>query len=294
MRPGAKSHPPTRSHMLRVNGETVDPDLIDEAFMRLKAEAEMLSELSCCERDDEFRARAEDEVIDGILLAQEAERRVPEPPPAEVRSAFEATLREWREHGASWDVLDAQRDALRAETVSRLRMEKFTADLWAGVDEATEDQVRAWFDTHQERFRQAPAAKVLHLVRFPKAEDPWDDYAQMLEWRGQALDGADFAALAAAHTQKPGGNIDLGWIDQQRVLNPFEAMLFSLRAGEVGPVFFYEQALHLVKACEVRPATTRAFEEVAPDIRAELAKSTRLAILKNLATSLRQHAVIER
>ena len=56
--------------MLRINGEAVDPGLIEDTFVRLKAEAELLSEVSCCERDDEFRVQAEEEVIDGILLAQ--------------------------------------------------------------------------------------------------------------------------------------------------------------------------------------------------------------------------------
>jgi hypothetical protein len=280
--------------MLRVNGETVDPDLVDEAFMRLKAEAEMLSELSCCERDDEFRTRAEEEVIDGILLAQEAERRVPEPPAAEVRAAFEETLREWRGHGASWDLLDARREVLRGETISRLRMEKFTRDLWAGLPEPTEAELRASHGEQAARFRRPPAARVLHLVRFPQAADPWDDYATMLELRFRALDGGDFAALAKAHTQKADGATELGWIEQQRILNPFEAMLFSLREGEVGPVFFYEQALHLVQAVEVRPAATRPFDEVAGELRAELAQARRLAALKDLAGRLRQGAVIER
>jgi hypothetical protein len=280
--------------MLLVNGEPIDPELIEEAFTRLKAEAEMLSEISCCERDDEFRSRAEEEVIDGILLAQEAERRVPEPPAEELRAAFEQTLREWRGHGASWDLLDAQRDALRAETASRLRMEKFTADLWRDLPAPTDDDLRESYFRHFARYRQPPAARVLHLVRFPAAADPWDDYAAMLELRRRALEGEDFAALAKEHSAKPGGGIDLGWVDQQRVLHPFESMLFSLRPGEIGPVIFHEQALHLVQVVDVRPASVRPFAEVADELRAEWEREHRLAALKDLAARLRESARIER
>jgi hypothetical protein len=280
--------------MLRVNGENVDPALIEDTFVRLKAEAEMLSEVSCCERDEEFRGRAEEEVIDGILLAQEAERRVPDPPADEVRGAFEDTLRQWRQHGASWDLLDAQRDSLRAETVSRLRMEKFTNGLWDGLPELTRDDLRAWYDTNAARFRRPPAARVLHLVRFPEMPDPWDDYALILDLRRRALEGEDFAELAKANTMKRGGEIDMEWIEQQRVFNPFEAMLFSLREGEISPVFFYEQALHLVKAVEVRPAAVQPFEEVADSIRDEVEHARRLQVLKDLAAKLRESAAIER
>jgi hypothetical protein len=280
--------------MLRINGETADPGLIENAFARLKAEAEMLSEVSCCERDGEFRERAEEEVIEGILLAQEAERRTEDPPADEVRSAFEDTLRQWRKHGASWELLDAERESLRAETVSRLRMESFTEGLWRDLPELTEDDLRGWYHENIGRFRTPAAARVLHLVRFPESPDPWDDYAAMLDLRRRALEGEDFETLAKEHTKKSNGEVDLGWIDQQRIFNPFEAMLFSLREGEVGPVFFYEQALHLVKPVEVRPASVQIFEEVAGSIREEVEHARRLQVLKSLATKLREGAVIER
>lgn len=280
--------------MLRINGENVDPALIEDTFVRLKAEAEMLSEISCCERDEEFRGKAEEEVIDGILLAQEAERSVPAPPSDEVRTAFEDTLRQWRQHGASWDLLDAQRESLRAETVSRLRMERFTTGLWSGLPELTSDDLRTWYDAHASRFRTPPAARVLHLVRFPEQPDPWDDYSVMLDLRRRALDGEDFADLAKQHTMKRGGEIDMEWIDQQRVFNPFEAMLFSLREGEISPVFFYEQALHLVQVAEVRPVAVKPFEEVADSIRDEVEHERRRQVLMDLAAKLRESAVIER
>lgn len=280
--------------MLRINGENVDPALIEDTFVRLKAEAEMLSEISCCERDEEFREKAGEEVIDGILLAQEAERSVPNPPADEVRTAFEDTLRQWRQHGASWDLLDAQRDALRAETVSRLRMEKFTTGLWSGLPELTSDDLRTWYDANLVRFRTPPAARVLHLVRFPELPDPWDDYSVMLDLRRRALDGEDFADLAKQHTMKRGGEIDMEWIEQQRVFNPFEAMLFSLREGEISPVFFYEQALHLVQAVEVRAAAVKPFDEVADTIRDEVEHARRRQVLVDLAAKLRESAVIER
>ena len=280
--------------MLRINGETADPGLIEDAFARLKAEAEMLSEVSCCERDNEFRERAEEEVIDGILLAQEAEQRTENPSADEVRSAFEDTLRQWRKHGASWELLDAERESLRAETISRLKMERFTDGLWQDLPELSEEDLEKWYQEHISRFRTPPAVRALHLVRFPEAADPWDDYAAMLDLRRRSHVGEDFDTLAKENTKKRGGEIDLGWIEQQRIFNPFEAMLFSLREDEVSPVFFYEQALHLVKAIEVRAAAVQAFDEVKESIREEVEHARRLKVLKDLATRLRGSALIER
>lgn len=279
--------------VLRVNGETIDPDLVDEAFHRIKSAAETATEVSCCERDEEFRRQAEDEVIEGVLLAQEAEKRVPEPPAEEVREALEDSLREWRKHGASWEMLESQRDQLRDETVARLRMEEFAAGVWGDLPEPDEAQLRAWFEEHEDRFRKRARAKVRHLVRFPES-DPRGEYRRMLSLRERALAGEDFATLADQHTAREDKQTDLGWIEHERLLNGFETMLFSLREGEVSPVFFYEQCLHLVRIEKLEPEHVPGFEDIREEIRELCIADQRREALHQLAVELRQTSEIER
>lgn len=280
------------NEVINVNGESVDPSLVDEAFMRIKTEAEARSESSCCERDDEFRQRALDEVIDGILLSQEAEKRIPVPDKEEVRQHFEDTLREWREHGASWDLLEAQRDQLRAELVAKLRMDRFVESIWSELPELTEADLQAWHRDHPETFRRPARAKVLHIVRFPNEADPAAEYRLLNDLRRTVLGGADFAELAREHTRKPDGDIELGWIEHERMLNPFETMLFSLGEKEVSPVFYYEQALHLVWPEQVEPEHVAAFDEVADQVRELAHGEQRRKALKELANQLRETARI--
>lgn len=279
--------------MLKVNGETIDPDLIDEAFMRIKSEAEAATEVSCCERDEEFREQAEEEVIEGVLLAQEAERRVPEPPADEVRSTLEDSLREWRSHGASWDMLEKQRDQLRDETVARMRMEKFAETVWADLPEPDEMALRSWFEQNEDRFRKRARAKVRHLVRFPDS-DPSGEYRLMLSLRERALAGEDFAKLADEHTSREDKQTDLGWIEHERLLNGFETMLFSLREGEVSPVFFYEQCLHLVRIEELEPEHVPTFEDLEEEVRELCIADQRREALHQLAIELRETSEVER
>ncbi|MEM9235317.1 MAG: peptidyl-prolyl cis-trans isomerase [Verrucomicrobiota bacterium] len=278
--------------MMTVNGESIDPALVDEAFMRIKAKAESESEGSCCERDDEFREAARDEVINGILLSQEAERRVPAPGKDEVREQLEQTLRKWREHGASWDLLEAQRDQLRAELVAKLRMDRFVDEIWSGLPELGDDDLRTWHEKNADTFRRPTRAKVLHMVRFPEEAQPATDYRLLLDLRKRILNGEDFAKLAKEHTRKADGEIDLGWIEHERVLNTFETMLFSLGEKEVSPVFFYEQALHLVWPEEVEPEHVAPFEEVTDEVRELALAEQRREALQQLAAELRKTAEI--
>lgn len=279
--------------MITVNGEALDPELLHEAFQRIKSNEEARTEASCCERDSEFQQRAEAELIEGVLLAQEAERRIPEPEPDEVRSAMEQTLREWREHGASWDLLEQRRSDIRAEVTARIRMDRFAESIWQTLPELTEADHRHWYDEHAEEFRTTASAHVLHLVRFP-GDQPAEDHRQLRQLRQSVHDGADFAEIAREHTAKNDGEIDLGWIDYERPLNPFESMLFSLREKEISPVFFYEQALHLVWIQELKPERIPPFEELAEEIAPLVINRQRRQALTSIANDLRKTADIVR
>ncbi|MCU0794856.1 MAG: peptidylprolyl isomerase [Akkermansiaceae bacterium] len=274
-----------------MNGEPVDPSLIDDAFARLKSEAEVRSSLSCCEHDALFREQATQEVIDGILLAQEAEKRVPIPAADEVRQALEDELRRWRSHGASWDVLEQQRDAIRDELIARLRMERFTAGLWENLHVPDDEALRLWLEENPDGFRLPPRIRVTHLLKHP-GTDPWEIHRVLCEVREMALAGADFSALAAQHTERKDGVTDIGWITRELAPDPIEILLFSLRAGEISPVVFHDQAFHLFRIDEAEPARFPPFEEIAADARQAAMDQARRKILKSLAQDLRQQADI--
>lgn len=280
--------------MITVNGEIVDPDLIEEAFFRIKSGAETLSEVSCCGRDEEFRRQAEDEVIDGILLAQEAERQSAEPEASEVRSAMEETIRQWRAHGASWDLLEHRREEMRQEVIADLKMQQFVEGVCGDLPPVDEDACRRWYDAHAESFRTPARVRALHLVRFPDGRSVEEEYRFLVDLRREVLDGADFETLANTHTDKADGAIDLGWLEHQRVLHEFEAVLFSLREHEVSPVIFYQQALHLAWVESLVPESVTPYEEVAEEVESLALADRRREALAAVAREARERAKIER
>ena len=279
--------------MISINGEAVDPALIDDAFARLKNEAEARSPLSCCAHDEAFRLQAEEEVIDGILLAQEAERRIPSPPADAVREALEEELRLWRSHGASWEVLEQQRDRMREEIIARLRMEQFTTGLWKDLPEPDDEALRRWLEEHPAGFLLPPRIRVTHLLKQPGI-DAWESHRELCGIRECALRGGDFAALAAAHTERADGVTDLGWITREAAVSPLEVLLFSLAEGEMSPVVFHDQAFHLFRIDAAEPARLPPFADIAAEVRQAAIHHARRGVLKSLAADLRQNAEIRR
>ena len=281
--------------MLRVNGELIDPNLLEDAFARIKSEAEARLQVSCCERDPEFMEQAEEEVIDSVLIAQEAEAQFPTLPDDEVKARLENTLKEYRKHGASWEMLEAQRDSLQDECEANLRMEKFLDGVLAGKTDVSDEDVQSYYKENEREFRTVAEVRVLHFMKsLEKHEDPVLLLEEMGQLRESLVDGADFDKIAKAETEKESGEIDLGWITFDRPSNPIESIMFTMRLAEVSPVIAYEHSYHILKIAEMKPSVVRPFEEVREDIVHRVEFEKRRSALRDFAASLREGATVEK
>lgn len=281
--------------MLRVNGELVDQELVEETFHRVKTAEEQRVQVSCCERDPEFYEQAEQEVADSILIAQEAEKRFETIPEEEITPKLKEMIDAYREHGASWEMLEAQRDMMRHEIAAGLRMDKLIGDLLGDDNGVSEEEVRAFYEENKKEYRTPAEARSLHLMKTLNEDTTADVVFEKLRAaREEALEGGDFEEIAKRETEKSTGELDLGWIPLDRPTNPFEATLFSMREGEISPVIVYEHAMHLVKVTEVKPEEVVPFEAVKEELESRALARKRREALQALAVKLRESAVIEK
>ena len=81
---------------LIINGQRVDDSLVGAEFAGIKSYHERQGNVSCCERDDEFRGYAKQNIIARVLLTQEAISSTPAACADDVEKAFDK-LKE--EHG---------------------------------------------------------------------------------------------------------------------------------------------------------------------------------------------------
>lgn len=283
------------SGVLRVNGEWVDQELVEETFHRIKTAEEQRLEVSCCERDPEFYAKAEEEVADSILIAQEAETRFPKIPEDEITPKLKEMIDAYRQHGASWDMLDAQRDMMRHEIAASMRMDKLIASLLGDEDKVSDQEVQAFYQKHLSDYRTPAEARSLHLMKTLNEDTTASEvFSKLAALREEILEGADFEEVAKTETEKSTGEIDLGWISLDRPANPFEATLFSMRTNEVSPVIVYEHAMHLIKVAERKDEELVPFEDIKEELETRALGKKRRDALQALAITLRETAVIEK
>lgn len=137
----------------------------------------------------------------------------------------------------------------------------------------TDEQVRAYYEENQAQYLEEERRRVAHIL-IESAED-----AQAAKQKADALyqqlqEGKDFAELASAESDdiasaEVGGDLD--WIERDMMEPEFEEAAFALtNVGDFSPVVETEFGFHIIQLTDLQAQQSKAFEEVASELRAEL------------------------
>lgn len=109
-----------------------------------------------------------------------------------------------------------------------------------------------------------------------------DDQKQALAKAEQiandAKAGKPFADLAKQNSDDLGSKNqggDLGWLEKGTTDEAFDTPLFAMNKGDVSNPVLTSEGYHVIELRDVRPGTTRSFEEVKPDLAKAYATSER-------------------
>lgn len=283
---------------LIINGQRVDDALVEQEFANVKAYYESLGNVSCCERDPEFRETARRNILTRVLLSQEAGRSVPETPAAELDAAVDKLVddyggREWfyARTGASEESMNLVRRDVDLELRTRRLVDRMDEE--AGPP--TEAQLRAHYETNIEAFKTAEEVRASHILKNPaRAEDRAAAYDLLRGLRRQLREqGADFDELALKHSDKAEEHVDLGFFKRNELTLEFEVVAFSLDVGEVSPVFLSQFGYHLIKLTGRKPATPKPFDEVRDEVEQHFRGDRRERMARELVERLKASATIE-
>ena len=253
---------------LVINGQAVDEAILESEFGNIKSYFESLGNVSCCERDDEFRGYAKKNVIARMLLAEEAVRTM-DAPAEELVDAEIAKIKA-DQGAAQFDFMAGavpdHLDNLRRDVSLGLRVTALLRQLTDGEPDPTEQQLRDYYEANQPVFMRPEQVRASHISKNPGRGDREKIYAELCEVRNQLLDGADFDDLARLHSDKGQELIDLNFFGRGELPEEFEMVAFSMRPGELSPVFPSTHGIHIAKVTDRRPAAPRPFDEVREDV----------------------------
>ena len=226
--------------------------------------------------------------VDRLLFVQEAGKRGLEIPPADVEQRLQRMRADWPPE--EFEALLAQRhqtlDELRTELRSQLVQERLFHELVYPRVAITEEEIRVELDAHPELLQEPEQVHAAQIVV--------KELDQAKEIRAKLRDGAKFADLARERSlsadAKDGG--DLGWFPRGVMPPQFDAVAFSLGAGQISDVVTTDYGFHIFKLLERRPARKRDVGTVRAEVERRLLRAKQEQAQTDFVTQLRSKADI--
>lgn len=294
-----------------INGERVSPDILDFEFSQIKSHHQNQGDVSCCERDDEFRGHANENIIVRMLLSQEARRTTEPVRKAEVDKAIKNLE---KNHGGrekffeAFNLVPGDEGRVRRDVESTLHVEKMLDRVCADDGVPPEEELKRFYEGHLDRYMTVERVRASHILGSPSREPGKDLYQSLRDVRRQILEGADFDELARQHSEKydpagkppaddpdapRGDGIDLGLFARGELLQEFELVAFSMNVGEVSPVFASPFGYHIVKLTGRQPSAPKPLDEIRETVLADFVQDRRQGKVRTYVEELRAKASIE-
>lgn len=268
-----------------VNGEPIPQDALARELAQSRAsggEGEG--------RSDVLRRSVLDEMIDRVLLLQQARKRAILVGQDQVERALLRIRAEYP--GTHFDDLLAQERLSQADLKARLKEQLtverlFNEEVFPAVQVA-DAEVARYHAEHAAEFDEPERVHVLQIV-VASREEAQRLRAELLR-KPQAF--AEVARRASiAPEGKSGG--DLGYIGRGSGFPEVFDVCFSLKPGVLSEVTPSPYGFHLFKVVDRKPAARRSLEEARGEIAAKLLRDKRARAQKEYLDALRKGAQIK-
>ncbi len=282
---------------ISVNGELVDQELINQEFSQIKSWHEQKSQVSCCERDDEFLAQAKENVIGRILLNQKAQTSIPDLTDAEIDQALDQLKKDYggeEQFYANTGVTPDNMGAVREQISLNGKVDKLVKQICQTAEAAPEEALREFYQKNIELYTTEGRVKAMHIYKsLRQTEDKEALFQDCCKKRQAIIDGADFVQVAKEFSDKPEEEIDLGWFKRGELMDEFEFVTFSMRVDEISPVFSSYHGFHIAKVTAIDPAQAQPFESVRDKVLEDYQLEHQNKDLKVYIDQLRTEANVE-
>ena len=195
-----------------VNGEPLEGAWVEEEFSQIKSWHEQQSQVSCCERDEEFREQARQNVIGRLLLQQAAEKLDWEPAQEAVTEAIASSpgLQGEEAFRASVGMGEGQA-LLRAQMVGNLKLDQLLNLSYQDIEDPAEETLRSFHQDHARAYTKEGRVRALHIFKsMRQAEDREGLFKECCRVRDRLVQGEDFTEVAQSFSDKPAEEI--AWV----------------------------------------------------------------------------------
>ncbi|MFO1305296.1 MAG: SurA N-terminal domain-containing protein [Burkholderiales bacterium] len=178
------------------------------------------------------------------------------------------------------DFYDKNQAVFQVPEQARIEYVLLTADALTAQTTVDAAEVKKQYEANATQYTAPEERSASHILISVKPDSKPEEKAAAKKladdvYAKAKANPAKFADLAKEYSKDPGSaqqGGDLGSFGRGTMVKPFEDAVFSAKQGDLLEPVLSDFGYHVIKVTGVRPARTQPFEEVRPQIEAELKK----------------------
>jgi len=279
-----------------VNGQRVEDREIQEEVARLRPSYEQaFAGLEAGAREAQLLDWSKENVIERVLLRQEAKNSGPAVSAADVDAAFAQLKERYPKIEDLYKELNAHgEEQAKAIIELQIKVEHKIAEIYAKTPKLTDAEIADYYEQNKERFASGEQIRVAHIVKYVNWQtDEAAAHEAVSQAYAEIASGAAFEIVAPKYTDCADRGGDLGYVVRGQLVEEFEDVVFNLNPGQVSDVFRTRFGFHIAKLYDRRPPAVPPLKEVKEQVAQQAAEHKREQALGEYLDSLRSKAKVE-
>ncbi len=281
---------------LIVNGEKIEDSAIRQEVERLRPDYErVFSDQEPKERKAQLTDWSRENVIERVLINQEAKENGGKIPEAQVESALAKLKEQYEDKEQLYNDLGVKNDEDIKELLQmQMRVEQRLNEVCKDLPKPSQAAIQEYYEKNKEQFKSGEQARIAHIVKYVNWQtDEETAHNAIKEAQDELKNGAAFEAVVEKHTDCADSGGDLGYVMKGQMVEEFEDVVFNLGLGEISDVFRTRFGFHIAKVYDRKPAAVSELKDVKGEIVETLKEQMRGKAIDEFIDGLKNKAKIE-
>jgi len=280
---------------LIVNGEKIEDSAIQQEVERLRPDYErVFANQDSEEREAQLLDWSRENVIEMVLINQEAQKDSYRVPTTEIEAAFAELKKQYKPQRSLEETDDENDQEIKKDVELELRIEHMFREVYKDVPKPSKDVVLKYYQENKERFKSDERVRIAHIVKYVNWQtDEATAENLIVKAQDELKNGAVFEKLVAKYSDCPENGGDLGYIIRGQMVEEFEDMVFNLGVNDVSDIFRTRFGYHIAKVYDRKPAVLQSFEQVHDQVLEALKNQMRTEAVHEFIDKLKSKAKIE-
>lgn len=281
---------------LIVNGEKIEDSMIQQEVERLRPDYErVFADQKTEDREAQLLDWSRENVIEKVLINQEAQKNGDEIPPEQVQVTLAKLKEQYDNQEQLYKDFNAENDEqIKQDIAKQMRVEQRLNQVCENLPKPSQTAIRKYYEENQEQFKSGERARVAHIVKYVNWQtDEQTAYEVLSRALEELKGGAAFEAIVDKYTDCADSGGDLGFVMRGQMVEEFEDVVFNLGSGQISDIFRTRFGFHIAKVYTRESATVAPFEDVKSRITELVKEQMRSEAIDNFIDGLKGEAKIE-